>query len=473
MNENLRNEINYKKTSDLLHNAKMSEWKKVRIGEFLTESKVLAEESDAAHRITVRLNCKGVEKRELKSEKEGATKYYIRRAGQFIYGKQNIHKGAFGIIPPELDYFSSSADLPSFDVDESKCIPEWISLCLQVDERYKTLQKEVKGVGSQRLAVNVFLDVEIPLPKLNVQKTILTKIKEKKTYVGSLIEEIEKQKSYAKLLRQNILQEAIEGKLTSDWRKTHPVIKGNPDYDAEALFEKIREEKCHTDSILLTQNQKKRKNGKSLDFPNPCDNEDLPFEIPEGWKWVRLGEICESITDGDHLPPPKQNSGIPFIVISDVSSGIIDFKGNRYVPESYYEKLQSDKKPQKGDILYTVTGSYGIPVFVNDLKFCVQRHIGIIKPYPQLKNYIYHFLESSICKKQADSVAWGVAVKTIPIKELRNFVVPIPPLKEQEEIINRVETMLVKVSGLEKEIEERKMLSEKLLFGIMKEKLEG
>ena len=91
----------------------MSEWKKVKIGDFLTESKIIAIESNAAHRITVRLNCKGVEQRSLKAEKEGATKYYTRKSGQFIYGKQNIHKGAFGIIPQELDGFTSSADLPA------------------------------------------------------------------------------------------------------------------------------------------------------------------------------------------------------------------------------------------------------------------------------------------------------------------------------------------------------------------------
>ena len=201
----------------------MSQWKKVKIGNFLTESKILAEESDADHRITVRLNCKGVEKRGLKAEKEGATKYYERKAGQFIYGKQNIHKGAFGVVPKELDGFTSSADLPAFDIDKSKCIPEWLCLCLKVDERYKTLQKDVKGVGSQRLAVNIFLNVEIPLPDLQEQKRIVSEISKKLESIQQLSDEVEKQKSYAKQLRANILQDAIEGKLTADWREKHPV----------------------------------------------------------------------------------------------------------------------------------------------------------------------------------------------------------------------------------------------------------
>ena len=69
-------------------------------------------------------------------------------------------------------------------------------------------------------------------------------------------------------------------------------------------------------------------------------------------------------------------------------------------------------------------------------------------------------------------MAWGVAVKTIPIKELRNFIIPLPPLKEQEEIVNKVEAFLAKVTELENQIKDRKSLSDKLIFGIIKENLE-
>ena len=358
----------------------------------------------------------------------------------------------------------------------------------------------MKGAANVSLSMKDISTVEFPLPPIERQRelsNLFVSLQEKQKELSA---EYEKQTDYAKQLRQNILQQAIEGKLTADWRNQNPVQKGNPDYDAEALFEQFQKGEVSPSLQPASQisatpsprgkapktpensreffeekldSERKRTNNARSKSLAPITDEEKPFEIPEGWKWVRLGEICKSITDGDHLPPPKQNNGIPFIVISDVSSGVIDFRGNRYVPESYYEKLQSDKKPQKGDILYTVTGSYGIPVFVNDLKFCVQRHIGIIKTYAQIKNYIYHFLESPICKKQADSVAWGVAVKTIPIKELRNFAFPLPPLKEQEEIVNKVETLLAKVTTLETQIQDRKSLSDKLIFGIIKENLEG
>ena len=91
-------------------------WRRVKLGELISESRVPSLNPDPNRRITVKLNVLGVEKRPLENEKAGATRQFIRKAGQFIYGKQNFHKGAFGVIPENLDGFESSADLPSFDV---------------------------------------------------------------------------------------------------------------------------------------------------------------------------------------------------------------------------------------------------------------------------------------------------------------------------------------------------------------------
>ena len=289
----------------------MGEWKKVRIGEFLTESKEEAINSDSSRRITVRLNCRGVEHRKLKAEKDGATKYYIRHAGQFIYGKQNIHKGAFGIVPKELEGFTSSADLPAFDFINDLCFPEFLNLWLQVDERYKALQKNVKGAGSQRLAVSAFLDEEISLPDLPTQKQIVKRISEKLKRISELAKEIEAQKRYAKQLRRNILQDAIEGKLTADWRKEHPVQKGNPDYDAEALFESIQEE---------------RKVDKKQKALPPILDAEKPFELPTGWKWVRLKQISEIGTGATPLTSEKryyENGTIPWVTSSSTGNDFI------------------------------------------------------------------------------------------------------------------------------------------------------
>jgi len=445
----------------------MSEWKKVKIGDFLTEREGRYKPNDSKISKYKRLDKIDFSGTIHISDKPTKTDMIIVHPGDLVISGINVAKGAVAVYQGN-EPVCATIHYSSYTFDSSKADLDYFKFFVKSPAFITALQKQVKGGIKTEIKPKHLLPLEISIPDLQTQREILQKISLQLQRTEQLSLEIESQKNYIKQLRQNILQEAIEGKLSAAWRKQNPVQKGNPDYDAEALFEQIQKEKYHTDSILLTQNQDKKKKGNSLDFPNPCDNEEKPFAIPDGWKWVRLGEICKSITDGDHLPPPKQNSGIPFIVISDVSSGVIDFRGNRYVPEGYYEKLQSDKKPQKGDILYTVTGSYGIPVFVNDLRFCVQRHIGIIKPCTQIRIYIYHFLQSPICKKQADSVAWGVAVKTIPIKELRNFALPLPPVKEQEEIVAQVEKHLQTVSDLENQITEREELTKQLMQSVLK-----
>lgn len=441
----------------------MSEWKKVKIGEFLTESKVLAEESDAAHRITVRLNCKGVEKRGLKAEKEGATKYYTRYAGQFIYGKQNIHKGAFGIIPPELDGFTSSADLPAFDIDESKCVPEWIPLCLKVDERYKTLQKEVKGIGSQRLAVNVFLNVEIPLPDVSVQRKVLAKVGKKITSIALLDDETEKQKTYAKQLRQNILQEAIEGKNTADWRKQHPVQKGNPDYDAEALFDKIQAEKSET------------KNSKRTVAPIAKD--EIPFEIPTGWKWVRLGEICSNVVDCPHTTPIKSEvkTNYPCIRTSEIKNGKIEWDSMQYLNYTEYKKRVSRLIPQVNDIVYAREGAFGDAVLLpTGYEFALGQRTMLLRVDANhiCPKYVLNSILSPFLYTQALSQNRGATVGHVNVADVKNFTLPLPPLAEQKEIVARVEQHLQTITQLETQIASRETTTEQLMQSILKDAFE-
>lgn len=151
-------------------------WNLVKLGELISESRIPSENPDPDRRITVRLNVLGVEKRALENEKAGATKQFVRKAGQFIYGKQNFHKGAFGIIPNELDGFESSADLPSFDVRED-CLPEWIFYFYKQGGYYLELAKIARGVATQRIHPEQIYDLEIPLPDLETQKRIIQSIK--------------------------------------------------------------------------------------------------------------------------------------------------------------------------------------------------------------------------------------------------------------------------------------------------------
>ena len=173
----------------------------------------------------------------------------------------------------------------------------------------------------------------------------------------------------------------------------------------------------------------------------------------DGWKWVSLSEITTDITDGDHQPPPKSESGIPFITISNINKQdrTVDFSNTFKVSSEYFNKLKHNKKPRQGDILYTVTGSYGIPVVVDHaLEFCFQRHIGLIRPDLQTNSKcLYYMLLSRHLLNQADECATGTAQKTVSLSGLRRFSVPKIPKEQQEKIVAELDFLSEQICRLE------------------------
>ena len=235
-----------------------------------------------------------------------------------------------------------------------------------------------------------------------------------------------------KALRQKILDLAIHGKL---------VPQDPNDEPASVLLERIKAEK---ERLIKEGKIKRTKRSKAA-----CDKPHYPFELPEGWEWCKLEDYVSSVTDGDHQAPPKVSNGVPFLVISNVASEFIDFANTRYVPQDYYDAIQFDRKPERGDILFTVTGSYGIVVKVNtDKQFCFQRHIGLIKPIID-NDYLVYALRSQYVKKLCDDLSTGTAQKTVGLDTLRSFLIPIPPLQEQKRIVESIEHCLLFVDCIE------------------------
>ena len=156
------------------------------------------------------------------------------------------------------------------------------------------------------------------------------------------------------------------------------------------------------------------------------------------WKKVKLKDCCLSISDGDHLPPPKTNCGIPFITISNIdSTNHIDFSDTLFVPKDYYEKLDPIRKAQENDILYSVVGSFGKPVLIKDNKeFVFQRHIAILRPDNTLADsrFLYYIMLTRDFFMQADSVAVGAAQRTVSLTSLRNMEVSLPNIETQHHI---------------------------------------
>lgn len=242
--------------------------------------------------------------------------------------------------------------------------------------------------------------INVPIPPLPEQKRIVTQLDKLFGHLELLKELLAEVPKLVKDFRQSVLMQAVTGKLTEEWR----------------------------------------------------EEKDL-----EEWKDVKLKDICLSITDGDHQAPPKAAIGIPFLVISNIRDGKLNVESaTRFVPLNYYTNLKDTRKATKGDVLYTVTGSFGIPVLVDrKVKFAFQRHIGIIRPNNEkiISNYLFYFLKSSIAYMQGIDVATGTAQKTIPLRGLRKYKLNLPPLSEQIEIVRQTKHLFRIADRIESQYE--------------------
>ena len=155
------------------------------------------------------------------------------------------------------------------------------------------------------------------------------------------------------------------------------------------------------------------------------------------WETMKLSECCVSIADGDHLPPPKADNGIPFVTIANINStNQFDFSSTMFVPQEYYDKLDGKRKAQIGDVLYSVVGSFGIPVNIKENKqFVFQRHIAILRPNERvLPRFLYYTMLSRDFYAKADAAAIGAAQRTVSLTALRNIEIEVPIIECQRRI---------------------------------------
>jgi len=164
-----------------------------------------------------------------------------------------------------------------------------------------------------------------------------------------------------------------------------------------------------------------------------------------------VASVAESVTDGDHLPPPRAEGGVPFLFISHVVRGVINFTNCKYVPVEYFESIAPSRVPRREDVLYTTVGSYGVPCLVDtDRPFCFQRHIALIRPKRQcvLPRYLVWALRSKDVFNQATTLATGSAQLTLPLRGLRMLSFPLPDLVVQRRVVAYLDALQEKTNAL-------------------------
>ncbi len=235
-------------------------------------------------------------------------------------------------------------------------------------------------------------------------------------------------------LKNSILQLAIKGKL---------VEQREEEGTAKELIEKIQAEK--------EQLIKEKKIKKEKPLPEITEDE-IPFDIPESWEWVRLGSM-EEINLGFTYRPKYTSKGVRFLSVKDISKGKIDFSNTQFVSEETYENASYGSKPHKGDILFGRVGTIGKPQIIDsDDKFCIFVSLGFLRDHTDLlnKKYICSWMESQLFWKQVYTMVKGATVKNLNTSWLSDFLIPLPPLAEQKRIVAKIEELMPYVEQYDK-----------------------
>ena len=438
----------------------MSEWKKVKIGDFLTEREGRYKPDDSKISKYKRLDKIDFSGNIHISDKPTKTDMIIVHPGDLIISGINVAKGAVAVYQGD-EPVCATIHYSSYTFDSSKVDLDYFKYFVKSPAFIAALQKQVKGGIKTEIKPKHLLPLEISIPDLQTQQEIVKKISLQLKKTEQLSVEIESQKNYIKQLRQNILQEAIEGKLTADWRKQNPVQKGNPDYDAEALFEQI---------------QKERNNEKKQKELSPITDKEKPFEIPEGWKWVRLGEIIKEPPRNGYSPKAVDfETPIKTLKLGAVTYGIFDPNEYKYINEEIPKDAYCWLK--NGDFLIERSNSVeyvGICAIYTgkDNEFMYPDLLMRFKTQDILsKQYIHTALISPFNRSYFMSNAKG-AQKTMPkINQecVVNTMIPLPSIAEQNEIVKQIERNLQTISDLENQILKRELQTKQLMQSILKD----
>ena len=310
-----------------------------------------------------------------------------------------------------------------------------------------------KGIGIQGLSSNALHSLLFPLPPLQEQCRIATKIKEIVPFLDKY-EQIEQHLNdlnvnFPEMLKKSILQEAVQGKL---------VTQDPSDEPASVLLERIRAEK----ERLIQEGKIKRDKHESiiyrrdnshyekLDGIERCIDDEIPFEIPNSWAWRRLGSIATVQSSKRVFEKDYVAEGIPFFrskEIGDLYRGE-EIHLQLFITKEHYDRLKREYGvPKPGDILITSVGTIGNSWICDGREFYYKDgNITQICANPYLSSqYIQLFINSPLFIEQAQSTVSGTAYNALTIIKLKNMLIPVPPLSEQHRIVEQQKKLFDKI----------------------------
>jgi type I restriction enzyme S subunit len=355
-----------------------------------------------------------------------------------------------------------------------------LAACVPKDENYSAkflyiyfnLMKDfvlvplMKGSANVSLTLGNLKRAKVPNISLETQLKIVELYSKIKIEQDKARDLIDNQMDDITLLRQSILQEAIQGKLTTDWRTCHPEL-AEGSHHANELLKRIQKEKAQ----LIKD--KKIKKEKALPA---ITEEEIPYELPDGWVWCRFQEIFD-IRDGTHDSPKNvsDKDSYPLVTSKDFKNGKISLENAKRISKEDYNKIIQRSLVEEDDILFSmIGGNLGNQVIVKgNVDFAI-KNVALFKYYDKslsVPDFLKTFSEHIAYAVQEK--ASGGAQPFVSLTFLRQMLTPLPPLEEQKAIVEKVNALMELCDGLRQEVKQSQEQSELLMKSCLREVFEG
>lgn len=325
---------------------------------------------------------------------------------------------------------------------------------IQDDFRNKA-QHKMKGTAGQLRVSSDYLKNEfIPLPPLNEQKRIVERIEELFSRIDSISKIFDKKKSLLRNYQKSILENALNGNLSSSWRKNNLTQLESP----ETLL-----------GAVQTINDSKIKKSS-------LSNQKLP-NLPQNWIWVKLGDVSTKIVDGAHYRPTYTTNGVPFLSVKDVRNRKVYFDNCKFISNEEHQKLFKRCNPEYGDVLFVKTGATIGRTSVIDTQneFSLFVSVALVKPKKDFINskYLSYVLEDHVNHMNINLSLKGVAIKNYHLEDMRLIDFPLTDVLEQNEIVKTIEYYFSLIMYLDKQIDQIFKFCQRLKSSILKQAFEG
>lgn len=437
-------------------------WEKVKLKDVVKQYRIehLVQDSNDYKQVTISkhdgVKLRGIKNGKLIGRKRQFLIDLVKYPNTLMFVRQGVEDGSIGVAPLEVNGSIATENMPMFSVENIEI--DYLKLII-TSSFFKNEVSKITTTGSAQKSIHEdqLLEVEIPLPLKKIQLKIVEAFSKIENENSKIITELNHQRDLVKKLKQQLLNDAVQGKL---------VPQNETDEPASALLARIKKEKAHSS-----------KKEKPL---APITDAEIPFEIPINWVWCRLGEIALYSEAGksfkcDEIKITNNEWGV--IKLSAISWNIFLEDENKLYSKNIPDDLTA--KIEIGDFLISRANTselVGKSVIVKNLS----KNLLLSDKTIRFKfsnfidsNFINLFNNSQLARNYYSSMGSGSSpsMKNITRDQIKELPIPLPPHTEQKRIVEKLENLLAMCNALETHITNSAALNAQLLQQVLREAL--